>query len=394
MIKKICIFTSTRADYGILSPLIKKLSTDPAFEVRLFVTGTHLLSEHGNTVNEILEDGVTPFYSVTLDMVDNAGTHHLENMGVAILKFSSVLVDSDLDAAIVLGDRFETLSFSIVANGLGIPLIHLHGGEVTEGALDDGYRHCITKLSNLHFTASEKSRKRVLSMGESPDRVFNVGALGVDNALSVRKLSKEELSKDLNIAFREKVIIFTYHPETSSPGKDLKQLSSLLAAVKKRIELGDVTVIFTRSNADHGGCEVHRQIERFVRMNGENCYYFMSLGASRYLSALAIADVVVGNSSSGIIEAPAVGTPTVNIGDRQKGREMAKSIFNVQCDECDILSALNAALTFKLANKGKNFSLFGDGTAATKIVQILKAQKFQLYPIKSFFECSDVGSVL
>lgn len=386
---KFCIFTSTRADYGILSPLVRLIQADADFEMRLFVTGTHLLAEHGYTIEEIKKDNLRAFYQVPLAMTDKKDVYHLETMGTALTSFSVALAQNMPDVALVLGDRFEALSFALAANGLGIPLIHLHGGEVTEGALDEAYRHCITKLSYLHFTAAETYRQRVIRMGESPDRVFNVGALGVDNIKSIQMLSKEELSRDLNISFKEKIIAVTYHPETSNPERDENQIKSLLSTLQKEVEDGKTSLVFTRANADHGNEAVHRHIENFVSMNSNSCVYVHSLGMKRYLSLLNLASVVVGNSSSGIIEAPALGTPTVNIGDRQKGREMAQSIFNVHDDENGIMEGLKKALLFKAQHKGKNFSIYGDGTAAPKIMKVLKKWRFQRYPLKSFFDLSE-----
>ncbi|MGZ3774649.1 MAG: UDP-N-acetylglucosamine 2-epimerase [Bdellovibrio sp.] len=389
---KICVFSSTRADYGILSPLLRKLNSDGHFEMRLFVTGTHLLDEHGLTVKEIEKDGFAIFYRVALEMKDQQDIFHLKTMGDAIVEFSKALSRDLPDVAVVLGDRYEALSFAISCNGLGIPVVHLHGGEVTEGALDDGYRHCITKLSHLHFVAAEKYRARVIQLGESPERVFNVGALGVDNIKQIPLFSKREMENELGRSFKEKLIAVTYHPETANISKDKGQVTSLLGALKKLLDGGDVSIVFTRANADHGNEEVHEHIHNFVSMNSANCIYVTSLGMKRYLSLLKCADVVAGNSSSGIIEAPALGTPTVNVGDRQKGREMADSVFSVDGLEENIYAALKAALAFKASKSSAISSLYGDGNAAKKMLVLLKEQIWHPYPKKQFYDagiCSE-----
>lgn len=383
---KICVFTSTRADYGILTPLIEGLSADRTFELRLFVTGTHLLKEHGYTVQEIRTHGYKPFYEVPIDMNDSSKISHLETMGIAIPRFANELSMNKPDVAVVLGDRFEALSFAVACNGLGIPLVHLHGGEVTEGALDEAYRHCITKLSCYHFVAAEKYRERVISMGEEPERVFNVGALGVDNIKRTALLSRAELQQLLGIELKQDIIVVTYHPETLNPDMDDKQVSALLDALKERLNAGNTSVIFTRANADHGNLAVHKEIEKFVSGYPALSTYVYSLGMKRYLSLVAQSTMVVGNSSSGIIEAPALGTPTVNIGARQKGREMAESIFNVSGNVEEISNALAKATQFKSANRGKTFSVYGNGTAAEQILNNLRTIPFSFFPKKLFFD--------
>ena len=382
----ICIFTSTRADYGILSPLIRLLNNDVNFNTVLFVTGTHLLEQHGNTVEEIKRDGNSIGYEVPLKMQTEGPSSHLEVMGESLTLFTRALSHKKPDVAIVLGDRYETLAFAIAANGLGIPLVHLHGGELTEGALDDGYRHAITKLSYLHFTSAEIYRLRVLRMGEEPERVFNTGALGIDNAIHSADLSKDALAAALGISFKKYLYSVTYHPETSNPSLNLLQVSSMLSALSEKIKGNETFIIFTRANADPGNEEVHKKIEDFCRSFPEHCYYVPSLGMRRYLSLLRNADVVIGNSSSGIIEAPVFGTPTINIGDRQKGRELALSVFSVNGDQAEISAAIEKALLFKRINKNKNFSIYGDGTAASKMFEILKRFKFLSFPKKHFYD--------
>ncbi|KYG64175.1 hypothetical protein AZI87_13075 [Bdellovibrio bacteriovorus] len=383
---KICVFTSTRADYGILTPLIERLEKESGFELRLFVTGTHLLEEHGQTVQEIISQGFKPYYQIKIDMNDSSEVSHLGIMGNSLVRFAKALAQDKPDVAVILGDRYEALSFAIACNGLGIPLVHLHGGEVTEGALDEAYRHCITKLSYIHFVASSRYRERVLSLGEAPDRVHDVGALGVDNIKKIPLLSKEELEASLGITLQERVIAVTYHPETLNPEKDREQVAALLTVLDEKIKEGNTTVVFTRANADHGNEEIHKAIDSFVSHHPKTTAYVYSLGMKRYLSLLNLASVVAGNSSSGIIEAPALGTPTVNIGDRQKGREMAASVFNVDGKSNEIAKAMDAALKFKQENGARSFSVYGSGNAADKMMNILQRIEFKSFPKKMFFD--------
>lgn len=383
---KLCVFTSTRADFGILTPFVEKVKQSNDFELRLFVTGTHLLENHGKTVEEIRQAGFEPYYQVPIQMVDDKQIHHLGTMGNAIGEFAKALAKDLPCAAVILGDRYEALSFALAANGLGVPLIHLHGGEVTEGALDEAYRHCITKLSFLHFVATEKYRQRVIQMGEAPDRVFNFGALGVENIKSNILLSREELENSLSFKFKKHLIAVTYHPETSNPQIDLQQVTSMLEALQKSLNQFSCSIVFTRSNADHGGNLIHQKIDDFTKRNSSSCLYVQSLGMKRYLSLLKTADIVVGNSSSGIIEAPALGTPTINVGERQKGREMAKSVFSVTGDTDSIFEAVIKAFEFKTNNLGSDFSVYGEGNTSVKMIEVLKTINFSSYPKKMFFD--------
>ena len=383
---KICVFTSTRADYGILSSLVHLLSKDPHFETRLFVTGTHLSKDHGFTLDEIEQDGFKAFYRVPLNLQDDVLVAHMRIMGSALVEFSRALAAQKPDVAVVLGDRFEALSFALAANGLGIPLVHLHGGEVTQGALDEAYRHCMTKLSFLHFVSNDKYRERVIRMGEAPERVYNVGALGIDNIKKIPLLSKEELAMNLGVSFNEELLAVTYHPETSAPEKDAGQVEALFKALEQRLQAGRTTLVLTGTNVDHGNEKIQSVMKTFIAKHSADCVFVASLGMKRYLSLLSCADVVVGNSSSGIIEAPALGTPTINIGDRQKGREMAASIFNVKGDVEEIAAALEKAIEYKKSHKDQKLSVYGDGDTGARMLSILKNKMFKSYPQKEFFD--------
>ena len=385
--KKICIFTSTRADYGILYPLINRLSLDSTFQVRLFVTGTHLMAEHGETLNEIIADGFSAYYKVDLDAT-TATLTQAEVMGLAQVNFAKQLKNEVPDLSIVLGDRFEALAFALACSNLGIPVCHLHGGEVTTGALDDVFRHAITKISYLHFTANEKYRKRVICMGENPANVFNVGALAIDNIKATKLWSRKELESDLKFTFNDNTFLVTYHPETMSPEIDKVQIDSLVLALTESIQKYDAKLIITKSNIDQGGEYIDRKITELVKQFPDHCKYVSSLGRVRYLSLLKESTLVIGNSSSGIIEAPAVGTPTVNIGKRQFGRDMATSIFSTGSTVKSIGEAIEIAIKYKATSQGKSSSLFGEGHTAELIYEQLRFRTFEMFPKKIFHDVS------
>lgn len=392
--KKVCIFTSTRADFGLLSPLIDELTKINDFEVRLFVTGTHLDSQHGYTYHEIQKMGFQAYYQVPLEINRNSG-HHLFLFAEAVQSFVKVLSCDLPDIVILLGDRFEALAFALVSNGLGLPICHLHGGEVTEGALDDGYRHCITKLSYLHFTVSDKCRERVICMGESPARVFNVGALAIDNIKKQKLLNIEELSRSLKVPIRLPLAVVTYHPETMSISADRIQLPAMLRSLEKLIIDKNFCVVMTRSNADQGNWWIDEQMVGFSEKFKSNVSYLNSVGMVRYLSLVKQADLVIGNSSSGIYEAPALGTPTINIGHRQHGRDQAVSILNVSLSNQEITindlsekisETIEQGVKLKAQLCGKNVSIFGDGQTAQSIKTILQKTHLERFEKKEFYE--------
>ena len=386
---KLCVFTSTRADYGIYLPLLRELKRNDKIELRLFVTGTHLDETHGYTYAEIEKTGFQAHYKVSLDM-NEQNDSHMPTFAKAVQQFSEALRTDLPDAAVVLGDRYETLAFAIVANSFGVPLCHLHGGEVTEGALDDGYRHCITKLSNFHFTVSEKCKARVIAMGENPSRVFNFGSLAMDNVKSLALLDSEALVNEFGDVLKKSYVLVTYHPETMSPGVDRVQLPALLQNLEKLIAAKDLGVVMTRSNADQGNSWIHEQMQKFAEKYPKHVLYVASVGNIKFLSLLRNAEVLAGNSSSGIFEAPALGTPTLNIGDRQKGRERAASVIDIDLNKERMLEAVNLgferALQMKGEIKDRNLSIFGDGRAAEQMVKVMNSTNFSRYMKKDFYE--------
>lgn len=366
---KICVFTGTRAEYGLLKPLMEEIQKQPEFELQIVASCMHLSPEFGLTYQEIEKDGFKIDEKVEMLLSSDTPVGTVKSMGVGMIGYADALSRLKPDMVIVLGDRFEALAFAISSYILRIPIAHLYGGEITEGALDEGFRHSITKLSYLHFTSTEDYKKRIIQMGEFPDRVFNVGALGLDNIKRFKLLTKEEIEQKLGIKFNKYSFLITYHPETLSDSNPQKDFIEILKALES---FEDTTLIFTKANADPNGRIINAMIEDFINKR-KNAYVFDSLGHLLYLSVMSHSDVVIGNSSSGIIEAPSFKIATVNIGSRQKGRIKAKSIIDCEPKKDKIIEAINKAISteFKeILDKVEN--PYGDGSAALKIIEILK----------------------
>jgi len=291
-----------------------------------------------------------------------------KSMGVALIGYSDALNRLKPDVLVVLGDRFEALAVSIAAYVLNIPIAHLHGGERTEGIVDDGFRHAITKMSHLHFTSTEEYRRRVIQLGEQPERVFNVGAIGLDNLRNLRLLTKEELEKELNFSFGEKNVLFTYHPVTLQNEKLKYELGEIFAVLGELIKSG-YKIIITKSNADEGGRYINKLIDNFSEENGMNVLAVTSMGTLRYLSTMKHVNFVMGNSSSGIVEAPSLKIPTINIGERQKGRVKGNSVIDVEPSKNKILHAIRIA---EQMDRTKIINPYDQGGASEKIYTILK----------------------
>lgn len=336
--RRVALVTSTRAEYGIMYRLIDKLSVDKDVDFYLLVTGMHLSDKFGVTKNEITQ----PVYKeIDIDIEKEPAY----SLALAIEKFYNVFREIKPDILVVLGDRFEIMGVVQAAMLNNIPVAHIHGGEITEGAIDDAIRHSITKMSHLHFTSCEDYRKRVIQLGENPKRVFNIGSLGVENIKEIQLLSKTDLEESLGFNFAEKNILVTFHPVTLE-GDVKKQFNELLDALN---DLKDTNIIITCPNADPGNDEIFELIQKFKLLN-KNIYVYKSLGMQRYLSCLKYVDMVVGNSSSGIIEVPSFKIPTINIGNRQKGRIQAESIINCIPEKNNILSAIDIAYKKDFSN--------------------------------------------
>lgn len=382
--KKIIIITSTRAEYGLLAPIIKKLNKDTRFETLIAATGMHLSPEFGMTVNEIKLDNIKVDKKIEILMSSDSSVGVSKSMGLALISFAEYFEERQPDAIMVLGDRFETLAVCIAAMNCRIPIIHLHGGEATEGIIDEAVRNSITKLSFLHFPSTEQYRKRIIQMGENPDRVYNVGAMGVENAIHTPLLTKEELFESVNCKLR-KYAVMTFHPVTLEDNTAEAQVKEVLDAL---IEFEDIDFVCTKANADMNGRIINSCIENYSKKY-KNILLFDSLGMKRYLSALKYAEFVIGNSSSGIIEAPSFKIPTINIGDRQKGRIQSCSVINCFPKKEMIMAAIKVANSDSYRKKLINISNpYGDGKTSEKIVQItteyLLNDKFDIK--KSFYD--------
>ena len=362
--KKVAVVTATRAEYGILRPLIFRLKEEQELCLQVIATGTHLSEKYGNTQVEIEKDGINIFRKIPILEEGNTAYDISCTMANALRRFALYFKEEQPDLVIVLGDRTELLGICAAAMNERIPIAHLHGGEVTEGAVDDCIRHAITKMSYLHFPATEEYRKRIIQLGEEPERVCNVGALGVENILHTPLLSYEEICKQAGIPKDRDYVVMTFHPVTLEKATARAQTEELLKAIEQQ---KDWFYLITMANADVGGDIVNQMLQQFAEKK-ENIKLVPSLGMVRYLSAVKYSRFVLGNSSSGIIEAPSLGIPTVNIGDRQKGRLMADTVISCEPRCEDIVDAMRLA-----GRTGHRVStIYGDGNTSEKIVTIIK----------------------
>lgn len=369
--KKICVITGTRAEYGLLKPLMEKIYNDDDLQLQLVVTGMHLSPEFGLTYKEIEKDGFNIDDKIEILLSSDTPVSISKSMGLAMISFSESFNRLKPDLVVVLGDRYELFAAVSAAIVAKIPVAHLHGGETTEGAFDEAFRHSITKMSYLHFTSTEKYRKRVIQLGEDPKRVFNVGAIGVENIKNLPLLSKEELEKQIDFFINDKTILVTFHPVTLENQTSAQQFAELLHALD---ELNDLRIIFTKANSDTDGRVINQMIDDYVAKNKGRAKAFVSLGQLRYLSAMKYVAAVVGNSSSGILEAPSIPVATVNIGDRQKGRIKAESVIDCETKSEEIVKAIRIALSDDFQEKVKTVkSPYGDGNVSDKIIKHIKS---------------------
>ncbi|WP_346877365.1 MULTISPECIES: UDP-N-acetylglucosamine 2-epimerase [unclassified Clostridium] len=385
MVKRICVITGTRAEYGLLKPLIMKMIDDKEIDLKLVVTGMHMSTEFGLTYKLIEEDGIVIDEKIEILLSSDSHVATSKAMGLAIISFSEYINRTKPDMVIVLGDRYEILAASISAMVANVPIAHIHGGEITEGAQDDVFRHCITKLSYLHFTSTESYRKRVMQLGEEPHRVFNVGAIGIENIKVLKLLSQEEIEKSINFVLNKKFALVTFHPVTLEQGLAEIQITELLGALE---EFDDMKFIITKANSDNEGRKINRKIDEFISKNPEKYIGFVSMGQLKYLSAMKYCSMVIGNSSSGIIEAPSFNIPTINIGDRQKGRLQAKTVINCDPIKSDIIKAIKRGLSKEFKDKiSKIENPYGDGDTSNKILyEIKKALSKEIELKKTFYD--------
>ncbi|WP_436414234.1 UDP-N-acetylglucosamine 2-epimerase [Petrimonas sp.] len=381
---KICVATGTRAEYGLLKPLIEKIGGEPVFTLQLLVTGAHLSPEFGLTYKQIEADRYAIDAKVEMLLSSDTAEGITKSMGLGMIGFADALKQLKPDLLIILGDRYEMLALASTALIFRIPIAHIHGGELTEGAYDDAIRHSITKMSTLHFTSTEAYRQRAIQLGEQPSRVFNVGAIGLDNFKSISLLSKEEIEKELGFRFKKYNYLVGFHPETLSNQSVEEQFSELLKAIDKQEES---FFIFTKANADTNGRIINQMMEEYTNKHSDKAALFDSLGSLRYLSVMKQVTAMVGNSSSGILEAPSAPTATINIGDRQKGRIQAESIVNCMADEKVISKALEEVKMSEFQQTvAKSNNPYGSGNASQQIMDVLKKTDLRLLRTKSFYD--------
>lgn len=378
--KKICIVTGTRAEYGLLYWLIKGVNDDPELDLQLLVTGMHLSPEFGLTWKQIEKDGFLITRKIEILLSSDTAIGISKSNALAQISFAEAFDQLKPEIVILLGDRTEAFAAATAALIAGIPLAHIHGGELTEGAYDDAIRHSITKMSHLHFTATEEYRNRVIQLGEQPKTVYNVGAIGLDNIKKLPLLNKNDFEKSINQKLKEKNLLITFHPVTLENQSAKQQFQNLLDAVD---ELENTLLIFTKPNSDKDGRVIIEMIDEYVKTNSDKAISFISLGQLRYLSAIQYMDAVVGNSSSGIIEVPAFNIPTVNIGDRQKGRINGPTIFNCNPEKEKISKAFNKAFKFVKTKQYKH--PYGEGSTTEKILELLKSTE-NINLKKQFFD--------
>ena len=363
--KKIAVVTATRAEYGLLEPVVNELRKyeNDEFLVQLIVTGTHLNINYGMTINEIKKSGVRIDEIIEVSVDSHNESDISKNQADTLIKFTELFSKEKYNAVILLGDRYETLAIAIAAGNTKTPIFHLCGGDTTEGAIDEWIRHSITKMSYLHFVTNEDSKKRVIQLGENPDRVFNYGSTSIDNIINEADLSKAEALNSIGLP-ECKFALCTYHPVTLEKSDIEKQMGDFVRAINN---FPDMQFIITKSNADLGGEKINQILDREEK-NNPNIHVYSSLGVKRYLSLMKESEFVLGNSSSGIIETPAFHVPTVNIGNRQRGRLQSRSIINCEPDTESIINAIKYAMSEEFKkNCSNNDSLYGDGHSAEKI---------------------------
>ncbi len=366
--KKVCVITGTRAEYGILRPLIEKVYKDERLKLQLLVTGMHLSPEFGMTYKFIEKDGYPITEKIEILMSSDTSIGISKSMGLTLISFAEAYDRHKPDMVVILGDRYETFAAMAAASVAKIPVAHIHGGEITEGAFDDAFRHSMTKMAYLHFTSTEEYRQRVIQLGEEPNRVFNVGAMGVENIKNLSLLVKENLMEKLNIPNIDKYFMIVFHPVTLEDNTAESQAEELLKALSTFKDYG---FIFIKGNSDTQGRIINNKVEEFVKNTG-NAYIFTSLSIEDYLGLLKYSEVLIGNSSSGIIEAPSLNIPTVNIGDRQKGRVRAESV--IDCEP--LIENIEEVIKRVLNQKWDCENPYGNGDSSEKI----------LLEIKKFFE--------
>ena len=383
--RKICVVTGTRAEYGLLSRLMRMIKDSDKTQLQIIATNMHLSPKYGNTYLEIEKDGFTinkkiPILEEGKD--DAKATVH--SMARALAGFADAYDELNPDLVVVLGDRYEILAAATAALIERIPIAHIHGGEITEGAYDDAIRHSITKMSHLHFTSTQEYRNRVIQLGEEPERVFYVGALGVENIKKLPLMSKEEIEKEVKFKLDNQTILVTYHPVTLGSHTAEQDIKEFVAALEER---KDLRVFFTMPNSDTGAQAIVDAINEFVLKNSDRAVAYKSLGILRYLSVMKYAGAVVGNSSSGLLEVPSFGIPTLNIGDRQKGRLAADSVLHCETDKESILKGLDTVMSTAFSQKAaQTCNPYDKEGTAQAIFDVISTYPLEQLKLKHFYD--------
>ena len=381
--RKICFVTGTRAEYGLLSRLMRLVNEDKDLRLQVIATNMHLMPEYGDTYKEIEKDGFIIDKKVYMHKPSDDAHGIISSMAEEMQGMNDALSELKPDILVLLGDRYEILVAAQVGLIHRIPIAHIHGGEVTEGAFDDAIRHSVTKMSSLHFTSCEEYRHRVIQMGEQPSRVFDVGSLGVENIKAVPLMTKDELEASLDFKIDKQTILVTYHPVTlgCDPAKDIREFFDALDQFK------DLKVIFTMPNSDTGRDAIALAIENYVEKHSNSTKAYTSLGLKRYLSTLQFVKAAVGNSSSGIIEVPSFGIPTLNIGDRQKGRLASKSVVNCGTSKDEVIAGLKLCLSEEMQKAAKTYeNPYAKPDTANLIYQELKNVELAGLNLKTFYD--------
>jgi len=381
--RTICVVTGTRAEYGLLYWLMKEIQATDGLELQIIATGMHLSPEFGLTYQQIESDGFVIDKKIEMLLSSDTEVGITKSMGIGMVGFADALNDLKPDLMVVLGDRYEIFVATSAAMIAKIPVAHLHGGEATEGMIDEAIRHSITKMSQLHFTATETYRSRIIQLGEQPDHVFNVGGTGIDNIVRLQLLDRDEFQKAIDFELGEKNILVTFHPVTLENATAEAQFQSLLDVLAEE----DLHVIFTKANADTNGRVINAMIDLFVSENPDRSVCFTSMGQLRYLSALQFMDGVIGNSSSGLLEVPSFKIGTIDIGDRQRGRIKAESVIDCQPDHSSIRIAISQLISEEFREKARSvINPYGAGGTAEKIVAVLKEVSLKGILKKSFYD--------
>lgn len=381
--RRVCVITGTRADYGLLRWVIQGVQDSDELELQLVVTGSHLSREFGCTYREIEEDGYYINKKIDILLSSDTSVGISKSMGLAHIGFAEAFYELSSDMVLVLGDRYEIFAAAAAALVARIPIAHIHGGEVTEGAMDESFRHSITKMSHLHFVATEAYEKRVLQLGEDPRSVFNVGGLGVDAIRRMELLDWATFVESLGCGLRPKFVVVTYHPVTLERATAADQFEELLKALE---HLEGFSIILTKANADVDGRIINQRIDEWSSSRSY-AFAFESLGHLRYLSALKFASIIIGNSSSGLLEAPSFKVPTINIGERQRGRIQAGSVINAEPRASEIIKAMEEALSVEFQEKLQYVrNPYDNGGAASKIVKVIKEVDLGDLIMKPFFD--------